>query len=416
QPIVPTPRFLPLYFCFAAAYVLSYTYRTANAVISPELSSSLGISASSLGLLTSAYFVAFAAMQIPAGMLLDRYGPRRVEPVLLVIASCGALAFAASLDLAGLAFARALIGAGVSVCLMAPLKAIATWYSTEKQASLAGWIMVAGGIGVLLSTAPLATALSVFSWREIFVVLAAATFVSALCILWLVPDTPAHSRVTGWKQQWAGVKRVFGSARFWWVAPLCAVVTGSFMAIQGLWSVPWLMEVDGYTRIVAADHLLVVGIVILGGYVGLGFFASSLRRFGIGARHLLAAGFSLNIVMLALIITQALSSTYVTWALYGLGSAVNVLGFTVLGEGFPPELAARANTALNLLMFTGSFATQWGIGIVVDAARAGLGIDLASALRLAFALLFAADVLALAWFAFGWRRHALASPPARVVA
>ena len=138
---------------------------------------------------------------------------------------------------------------------------------------------------------------------------------------------------------------------------------------------------------------------------------------GIGARHLLAAGFGLNILMLALIVTQALSSTYVAWALYGLGSAVNVLGFTVLGEGFPPELAARANTALNLLMFTASFfATQWGIGVVVDVAQAALGIDVAGALRLAFALVFAADVLALAWFALGWRRYAVAAPPARVVA
>lgn len=410
------PRFLPLYLCFAAAYVLSYTYRTANAVISPELSASLGIGASSLGLLTSVYFVAFAAMQIPAGMLLDRYGPRRIEPVLLTVAGCGALAFAASDDLAGLAFARALIGAGVSVCLMAPLKAIATWYSTERQASLASWMMVAGGIGALLSTAPLATALTLLSWRGIFVVLAVATFASALCIFWVVPDTPAHSRVAGWQYQWAGVKRVFGSARFWWVAPLCAVATGSFMAIQGLWSVPWLMEVDGYSRMVAADHLLVLGIVILGGYLGLGFFATTLRRFGIGARHLLAAGFGLNILMLALIVTQALSSTYLAWALYGLGSAVNVLGFTVLGEGFPPELAARANTALNLLMFTSSFATQWGIGVVVDAARTALGIDVAGALRLAFALVLAADVLALAWFVLGWRRHAVAAPLARVVA
>jgi hypothetical protein len=299
---------------------------------------------------------------------------------------------------------------------MAPLKAIATWYSTERQASLAGWMMVAGGIGALLSTAPLAAALTLLSWRGIFVVLAVATFASALCILWVVPDTPLHSRAAGWKDQWAGVKKVFGSARFWWVAPLGAVATGSFMAIQGLWSVPWLMEVDGYSRMVAADHLLVVGIVILGGYLALSFFATTLRRFGIGTRHLLAAGFGLNILMLALIVTQALSSTYVAWALYGLGSAVNVLGFTVLGEGFPPELAARANTALNLLMFTSSFATQWGIGVVVDAARAALGIDVAGALRLAFALVLAADALALVWFAFGWRRHALAAPRARVVA
>ena len=416
QLIVTVPRFLPLYFSFAAAYVLSYTYRTANAVISPELSASLNIGASSLGLLTSAYFVAFAAMQIPAGMLLDRYGPRRVEPILLTVAGCGALAFAASDNLAGLAIARALIGAGVSVCLMAPLKAIATWYSAERQASLAGWMMVAGGIGALLSTAPLAAALTLLSWRGIFVVLSAATFASALYILWVVPDTPLHSRMAGWKDQWAGVKKVFGSARFWWVAPLGAIATGSFMAIQGLWSVPWLMDVNGYSRTVAADHLLLVGIVILGGYLGLGFFATGLRRYGIGARHLLAAGFGLHILMFALIVMQALPSTYVAWALYGLGSAVNVLGFTVIGEGFPPEAAARANTALNLLLFTSSFATQWGIGVVVDAARAALGIDIASALRLAFALVLAADTLVLAWFALGWRRHALVAPRARVVA
>src|ERR1700740_3041246 len=82
-PIVTAPRFVPLYLAFASGYLLSYLYRTVNAVISPELSAALSVSASSLGLLTSAYFIAFAAMQLPAGMLLDRYGPRRVEPILL---------------------------------------------------------------------------------------------------------------------------------------------------------------------------------------------------------------------------------------------------------------------------------------------------------------------------------------------
>src|SRR4249920_704955 len=129
--------------------MLSYVYRNVNAVISPELTASLGVSASSLGLLTSAYFVAFAAMQIPAGMLLDRYGPRRVEPVLLLVAGTGALAFGLADGEAGLLMARAAIGLGVAVCLMAPMKAIATWYSVERQASLGGWMMVAGGTGAL---------------------------------------------------------------------------------------------------------------------------------------------------------------------------------------------------------------------------------------------------------------------------
>jgi MFS family permease len=403
---VSAPAFLRLYLCFAAAYLLSYVYRNINAVISPELTASLGISASSLGLLTSAYFVAFAAMQIPAGMLLDRYGPRRVEPVLLIVAGCGALAFAASGSVGGLTLARALIGAGVAICLMAPLKAIAAWYPAERHASLSGWMMVAGGAGALLSTAPLAAALSFVSWQGIFVALAASTFAAAAAIFLLVPDTPHSPNAAGWNAQWNGVRSVFGSRRLWWMAPLGSVATGSFMAIQGLWSVPWLIEVSGYTRDVAAAHLLLLGVAMVGGYLGIGVLATWLARCGIATRHLYAGGFGLNIVALVLITLRA-PWTYVLWAVYGLGAAVNVLGFTLLGQGFPRELAARANTAFNLLMFIGSFTMQWGIGLIVDAARSRLGIDTGAALQLAFTLVFIIDCLGYGWFVFGWRRYAV---------
>src|SRR6202521_382648 len=263
---VSAPSFLRVYLCFAAAYLLSYVYRNVNAVISPELTASLGIGASSLGLLTSAYFVTFAAMQIPAGMLLDRYGPRRVEPVLLSIAGCGALAFAGSDSVGGLTLARALIGAGVAVCLMAPLKAIAAWYPAERHASL--------------STAPLAAALSCVSWQVIFVVLAASTFAAAAAIFLLVPDTPHLADAAGWSAQWHGVRSVFSSRRLWWMAPIGSVAIGSFMAIQGLWSVPWLIEVNEYSRDVAAAHLLLMGVAIVGGYLGIGVFATRLARVG----------------------------------------------------------------------------------------------------------------------------------------
>jgi predicted MFS family arabinose efflux permease len=402
---VNAPRFVPLYLGFAAGYFLSYVYRTVNAVISPELSSALGVSASSLGLLTSVYFIGFASMQLPAGMLLDRYGPRRVEPILLAIAGCGALAFAASEHLSGLVLARALIGVGVSVCLMAPLKAIATWYPAERHASLGGWVMVSGGLGALVSTAPLAAAMTVLSWRAVFVILAAATFAAALAIFLLVPDTSPPQQRRSLAEQWSGVMSVFRSARFWWIAPLCATSAGSFMAIQGLWSVPWLMEVNGYTRSVAAEHLLLAGIVILGGYFGLGFFATSLGRRGIAPRHIFAAGFGLHLAMLVAIITEVLPSTRLAWTLYGLGTAVNVLSFTVLSEGFPRELTARANTALNLVMFSTVFAIQWGIGLAADLSREWLRVDMAGGLRVAFTLVAAMQALGYAWFVLGWRRH-----------
>jgi predicted MFS family arabinose efflux permease len=398
--------FLRLYFAFAAGYLLSYLFRTVNAVISPELVRDLALDPSSLGLLTSAYFLTFGAAQLPVGMLLDRYGPRRVEPVLLAIAAVGALLFAYAETLSGLAFARAVIGLGVCACLMAPLKAIATWYPRERQASLAGWVMVAGGLGALAATTPLELALRVAGWRTIFVVLALATFVVALVIAWRVPDTPKAAHAVGLRAQWGGVRTVFRHPRFWWIAPLAAFCMGSFMAIQGLWAVPWMMEVDGQTRSGAARHLQWMGVVVLAGYATLGFFGTRLAARGVHARHLFAGGFGLATLSLAAIFLR-LPGSYLWWALYGLGSAVNVLAFAVLNEGFGRDLAGRTNTTLNLLMFGTSFAVQWGIGLVAEAARNFLGLDRAQGLSAAFGLVLAGNVITYAWFVRGWRRHAL---------
>jgi MFS family permease len=393
-----------IYPAFAAAYLLSYVYRTANAVISPDLTRELAVDPAALGLLTGAYFLAFALMQLPAGMLLDRYGPRRVEPVLLALAALGAIGFGIAGSLPELVAARALIGLGVSVCLMAPLKGIAVWYPPDRHASLAGWMMVAGGVGALCATAPLELALRAVSWRAVFVALGAATIVVAIAIAWRVPDVSPPRERPGLAAQWQGVRAVLADRRFWWIAPLGGFGMGSFMAIQGLWAVPWMMDVAGLTRAEAARHLLAMGVVVLAGYVALGTFATRLAHRGIAARHLFAAGFGTHAVVLAIIVAE-LPGSYVWWSLYGLGAAANVLAFSVLNEGFARELAARANTSLNLMMFLGSFATQWGIGIVVALARDRYGLSAASGLRLAFVAVLALDVLAFAWFAAGWRRH-----------
>ena len=408
-----TPTLLPasklnsrhIFIAFWAAYLLSYLFRTINAVISPELTRDLQLAPGALGLLTSIYFVAFAALQLPAGVLLDRYGPRRVEPVLLALGGTGALLFALAESTPGLVVARALIGAGVAVCLMAPLKAIAAWVPRERQAAAAGWVMTGGSVGALAAATPTEFALRYMHWRTLFFGLALLTFAVAAWIWLRVPDTAKPVEKPGLGKQWAGVRKLFSHPRFWWIAPLAGCCTGSFFAVQGLWSVPWLTEVNGYDRDVAARHLFLMGTVMLAGYLALGLFATRIARYGLYPRHLFGLGFALNVVAFAAIDGQ-LPGTYVWWALYGLGAATNVLAFTVLNVGFASEFAGRANTALNLLMFGGGFITQWGIGLVVDAARTGFGLDATGGLKFAFALVLAMNVLTYAWFAWGWRRHA----------
>jgi len=400
-------NFRYVYSAFAAAYLLSYLFRTANAVISPELIRELALNPSALGLLTSAYFLAFAAMQLPVGMLLDRYGPRRVEPALLVIAALGSLVFAYAESIPGLTLGRALIGLGVCACLMAPLKAIATWYPAEKQASLSGWIMVAGATGILVATAPLEFALRYLTWRAVFVALGFCTLAAAVAIWWRVPDIPKPQGSVGLAAQWSGVRSVFGHSRFWWIAPLAGIGMGSFMAVQGLWAVPWLIEVEGESRAGAAQHLLAMSIVIIALYVAMGAMGTHLARRGIHARHLFVGGFAINTLALAAIVLR-LPGSYLWWALYGLGASVNVLAFAVLNEGFGRELAGRANTALNLIMFSSSFLTQWGVGVIVDAARGAFGFDQAAGLRAAFALILLLLIASNVWFIRGWRQHAAA--------
>jgi predicted MFS family arabinose efflux permease len=319
------------------------------------------------------------------------------------LAAAGALIFGLSEGLAGLTVGRAIIGAGVATCLMAPLKGIAMWYPPERQASLGGWMMVAGGVGALAATAPLEFALRFVSWRTIFVALAAMTLCVALWIAWRVPDTPKPEHTTGFRAQLAGVRRIYADPRFWWIAPLAGFGMGAFFAVQGLWAVPWMLHVDGVSRAVAADWLLAMAVVTLCGYLGLGLFAGGLRRRGIEPRHLFAAGFAINALAFALIVFR-IPGSVVWWSLYGLGAAANILAFGVLNEGFPRELAARSNTAVNLMMFVGGFATQWGIGGIVDAARALRGVDEATGLRYAFVAVLAVDLAAVAWFLRGWRR------------
>jgi MFS family permease len=194
-----------IFVAFWGAYLLSYLYRTINAVVSPELSRELALGPGTLGLLTSAYFVAFALVQLPAGVLLDRYGPRRVEPALLALGALGALFFAFAEGTPGLVVARAMIGAGMAVCLMSPLKAISAWVPKERQASFAGWVMTAGSAGALMAATPTELALHYVHWRTLFAALAFVTLAVAAWLWWRVPDIAKPVTAPSVAAQWGGV-------------------------------------------------------------------------------------------------------------------------------------------------------------------------------------------------------------------
>jgi predicted MFS family arabinose efflux permease len=389
--------FLP----FAAGYYLSYLLRNVNAVIAPELTRDLGVSAGDLGLLTSAYLLAFGAFQLPLGLLLDRFGPRRVEATLLLIAAAGSALFALGTGLTELVTARALIGLGVSACLMASFKAFSLWFPAERQASLNAAVMAAGGLGALTATTPLGWALPAVGWRGVFFALAALAMLAAAAIF----STPERKQAGAGETvaaQLRGLGRILASPVFWRFAPQTAMIVGGFMAVQGLWAVPWLMNFNGLTREAAAFHLLLTGIAMLIGFLAIAALVLPLKRRGIPPGRILLVGMGLG-VLVNLAVALDFLPTHFIWFVLGLVFSVGNLSYALLQAEFPPALAGRANTALNLFAFAGAFGLQWGFGALVDALGAG-GMPRREAFQWTFLALVALQAASYGWFALGTRR------------
>jgi MFS family permease len=384
--------FLP----FAAGYFLSYFYRTINAVISAELSSSMHLRASDLGLLTAVYFLSFAAMQLPVGIALDRYGPRRVQGVLLLVAAIGAALFCAAQSLLVFIIGRALIGLGVAAALIAGLKSIRLWFPKERLPLLNGCFIMLGTLGALTATAPAEAIVAWIGWRMLFAGLAAATAACAVVIAVLSPESTGQRlrREPGV----ASLKRIYANRRFWQLAPLSTICISTAWALQGLWAAPWLRDVDKLDRDEIVRHLFVMALALCAAALLLGIVAERLRRQGVRTEVVLAAVGVLFIAAQLVLILRLPVSTYLLWAIVGSVGAATVLSFTILAEYFPSDIAGQANAALNVLHIGGAFILQYAIGIIVEHWGSEAGHYPIIAYQAAFIIILCLHVVALSWF------------------
>jgi MFS family permease len=385
---------------FALGYFLSYLYRVVNAVIAPDLVRDVGLDANHLGLLTSAYFLTFAAFQLPLGILLDRFGPRRTEATLLLFAAAGAFVFGLADSAAGLIAGRALIGLGVSACLMAAFKAFVMWFPSQRLPLVNGCQMAAGGLGALAATTPVEAALVVTDWRGVFFVLGGLTLVVAVAVFTIVPEHESTRSGTSLRDQFGGILRVFTSSLFWRAAPLTVMSQASFLSIQGLWSGPWLRDVGGLDRATVAEYLFLVAASMVTGFIVIGWLAERLSRMGVRPLIVAVVGMSLFTIVQAIVVAEWTGAILATWMAFGFFGTIGILPYAALSQRFPPHMTGRMNTGINVLVFVIAFAGQWGIGAVINlwpvTAAGGYAPE---GYRAAFGIMLGLQVLALAWFA-----------------
>ena len=392
------PAAARVFLCFALGYLLSYALRAINAVIAPPLMAEIGLSNADMGLLSSAYLASFGCMQLPLGIWLDKYGSRRIEAALLLVAALGAAVFASSSSLAGLWIGRALIGIGVSACLMAAFKAYRQWFPPERQSQLASWMLVAGTAGALMATVPVTMALPSIGWRGVFWIVAALAVTMSAAIFFLLRDVERRfgpAAAPGGAQ--GGYGAIFGSAYFWRMGLLGLVNTGIFIALQTLWAGPWMTTVLGKSQAETGNILFAFNLVLLLAYLAQGAMAPRLAARGWNTHRMIGVGIAGMLAAQAGIMLSSSPLAWLWWLMLALFVPVNTLVQSNVALAFPASVAGRANSAYNLQLFVGAFATQWGFGVLVDLFKAQ-GMAVAGAFRATLAVVLALQLAAFLHF------------------
>lgn len=364
------PNRSTLFASFLAAYFLSQFFRSTNAVIAPSLAREFALNASQLGFMTGLFYAAFAATQLPLGAALDRYGPRRVTPALMMAAAAGSLAFGAARDFATLALGRALLGIGMAGVLMGALKAFRAWYPGRAYPAVSGLFVGIGAVGALAAATPLAALAAAVGWRPVFVAAAVLTVLAAIGITVGARDTPGRTASRGVSAprpsadtQPGGRTSVLTSSALWRMGTMHFFVAGTQFAVQGLWGGPYLYDVARLSPIAVGNTLLLLSGGVVAGYASSGWVA---QRFGL-VRTVTWAMLAFAATHLVLSLRPPLALIRAAYLVFGFSAGFGIMLLAHAGLAFPSHVGGLAMTFVNLLGIGGSFLFQWGIGVILTA-------------------------------------------------
>lgn len=407
----------------AGLYLIGFFQRVAPAVITQELTAEFALSAVALGNLSALYFYSYVAIQIPTGVLVDHWGPRRVLAIGGLIAAAGTLLFALAPAYALIGTGRLLVGAGVGVAFVSMLKLATHWVHPSRFALISGLALACGGLGGVSAGVPLRLAVNALGWREVMLAAGAVTALLALATWLVVRDDPRERGLRSFSSQrtgmrsghsmLGGIREVFRHRNVWLIFIGCGAITGPMLAFGGLWGVPFLSSQYGLTTAQAA---FVTSVMLVAWSVGsplAGALSDRLRRRKL---PLLAGGVLAALLWGMLIYVPSLPYPVLIAIMVGLGlsSGVVVIGFAFCKESAPAPLAGTASGVANMGNMLGGMAMQPLIGALLDHfwdGRVVLGLRAYdfSAYAWGFTLMLAWLLAGLAAFAFARETHATQS-------
>lgn len=378
----------------------AFTQRVAPSVMTGELMRDLSVGGAALGGLSAFYFYTYAGIQLPVGVLLDRFGPRKLLSAALVLCAFASVGFAWSETVLGASIGRGLIGGTVAFGFVGTLTIATYWFPPARFAMLSGIVLAVGMVGAMAGQAPLRILVEQFGWRDTMVALGVAGALLGVLLFLIVPNRPrSQAAHTAGRHPLAGLRDVAANPQSW----LCAMIgfgpTGTLLAFSGLWAVPWLSTVRGFPVSEAAG---IASVVFLGWAVGaplLGWVSDHIGR----RKPVILAGLTLSLAALCVIIFSGITNTWVLITLFfvnGIGSCAMVVCFGAVRELNRRENSATALGLMNMFVVGSGAILQPLIGWLLDLNWSGDMLDGArlydaSAYAVGFTTLVAANVLGL---------------------
>ena len=363
--ITKTNKSVLIFLVFAFAFFISNLLRSITATLSPVLTSEFNLTAGNLGLLAGGYFLGFTSMQIPLGFLLDKHGPKKIVSSLLIIAIVGTTSFALAQNFASLLISRVFIGIGVSACMMGPLTGYRIWFEEKYQQRANSWMLMVANIGFVFSTLPVQVLLPIIGWRWIFFGTTFLIIASIVLILLFIPSTKKKFKKDENETE-VKLSYIWKNKFFISVIPLGFFNYGGMYAIQTLWAGPWMIRVTGYSSLESATGLFWINFTALIGFFLWGYFLPKISKYGLNSFKLMKFGLPISYLVLLSIIIKGSNAGAFFFTTYILTSIVLTLVQPAVALSFPKHLAGKSLTSFNLVIFSGTFIMQWGMGLIID--------------------------------------------------
>ncbi|MCM2359717.1 MAG: MFS transporter [Geobacteraceae bacterium] len=375
----------------ALMYILVYFYRVSMAVVARDIARDLELTPQQLGSLSGILFFVYALAQLPLGPMIDRLGSRVVISGCGVLTACGGIMFSQAGSLATAMAARVLIGIGTASVLMATFTVFSHWYTKQEFGRVSGFMVAVGNVGNLSATAPLALLVAAIGWRTSFLAIGVLQALVTVLVFWKVQDRPPGTgaddaghpdarpdMMTAWRE-------IFGNRDFWLLGMLAFFWYGNYLALQGLWGGPYLVEVLHLSS-TATGRLLMA--------TALGFIAGSMvidsiaRRLFHSYKRTLLAGQALLLALMCSFLGPAekMALPLLAAVFFAIGMAVSsgVMVYPIIRSMFSVRITGTALTSLNFFVLMGSAVSQLVMGLIIGALKRDPALSVPAAFHGAF--------------------------------